>query len=469
MNSSSHKLIIALDAKSELETKELVSKISKECVEYRENILFKVNDLVTSIGFKWLKEMFLGVPHKIMLDLKWHDISNTLINNIIQIKNNDLWEQIKYFTLHGSNSKEAIEKAVEKRNNLWIRSKILWITLLTSLGDNNAMEIYGKNSIDTVLSLTKEILEWWADGVVCAPQDIAMVRSVFWYDFEIVTPGVRFEWSERWDQVRIATPKETIESGWNHVVMGRPLLQSDNVITQVQRFFHEIKGVVSKDFQWLNERERLLYNNHKEEFFKDIGVYYTMKKWWKYCRLASGLVSSSYMHTWIFERHPSFLSYFAFDLARNMREQNIECDVVMWAQMGSVRFSYALAQVLWSKQSIYTEKWEGWELFLKRHNIALRWKKVVLNEDVVTKWSTLRKMIQIVESKWWKVVGITCIANRHGKDSFEGIPLLSYYIPPEFELFYDSQTPREARWNYPELPEWSLVSEKPKNELFNWV
>jgi len=78
-------------------------------------------------------------------------------------------------------------------------------------------------------------------------------------------------------------------------------------------------------------------------------------------------------------------------------------------------------------------------------------------------------MIQIVESKWWKVVGITCIANRHGKDSFEGIPLLSYYIPPEFELFYDSQTPREARWNYPELPEWSLVSEKPKNELFNWV
>jgi len=161
MNSSSHKLIIALDAKSELETKELVSKISKECVEYRENILFKVNDLVTSIGFKWLKEMFLGVPHKIMLDLKWHDISNTLINNIIQIKNNDLWEQIKYFTLHGSNSKEAIEKAVEKRNNLWIRSKILWITLLTSLGDNNAMEIYGKNSIDTVLSLTKEILEWW--------------------------------------------------------------------------------------------------------------------------------------------------------------------------------------------------------------------------------------------------------------------------------------------------------------------
>ena len=67
----------------------------------------------------------------------------------------------------------------------------------------------------------------------------------------------------------------------------------------------------------------------------------------------------------------------------------LDADVVMWAQMWSVRLSLTLAEKLWIEESVYTEKWgeDDTEMILKRHNIDLTGKKVVLSEDIVTKWS----------------------------------------------------------------------------------
>lgn len=138
----------------------------------------------------------------------------------------------------------------------------------------------------------------------------------------------------------------------------------------------------------------------------------------------------------------------------------------MGAQMGSVRSSLYLAEKLGIEQSVYTEKSgdDNEQMKLKRHDIDLSGKKVVISEDIVTKGSTLRKMKSMIEDAGGEVVAIACVGNRHGSDCFDGVPLLSCYIPEQFELYWDENTPEDQRGNNPRLPEGSLVSPKPKNE-----
>jgi orotate phosphoribosyltransferase len=136
--------------------------------------------------------------------------------------------------------------------------------------------------------------------------------------------------------------------------------------------------------------------------------------------------------------------------------------------MWSVRISSHLALALWINnwQSIYTEKWwEDWNwMLLKRHNIDLKNKKIILSEDIISAWSTIKKMTALVESLWWKVVAITCFWNRNGQEEFDWVPLLYCYKPPVFELYYDENTAVENIWNNPKLPENVSISLKPKND-----
>lgn len=135
--------------------------------------------------------------------------------------------------------------------------------------------------------------------------------------------------------------------------------------------------------------------------------------------------------------------------------------------MWSIRISSYLAEKMWIEESIYTEKtWDGdKEMALKRHDIDLQWKKVILSEDIITKGSTLEKMIEIVKEGGWEVVAITCVWNRYGKDEFMWIPLISCFTPPKFNMWWDEKTPENSQWDNPQLPADSAISEKPKN---NW-
>jgi hypothetical protein len=103
-------------------------------------------------------------------------------------------------------------------------------------------------------------------------------------------------------------------------------------------------------------------------------------------------------------------------------------------------------------------------MWLKRHDISLKWKKIILSEDIITKWTTIERMIQLIEEEGWEVVAVTCVWSRYWKTHYNWIPLISCYNPPAFELYYDDKTPEAARWNYPRLPEGSQISEKAKND-----
>jgi hypothetical protein len=285
----------------------------------------------------------------------------------------------------------------------------------------------------------------------------------------------------------------------------------------IERLRKEVEGVVPNIDYSKYTFERLLYTWEWLDLLKYIWAFYQRPEWWEYCRLTSELISNCYLNMWVSERSSLVLERWANELAWKLQEMGIKADVVVWAQMWSVRLSSYLAKsmwLVWLDESIYSEKDNPFktaiqtikgicgeskdyikeilsksvrgaaeftfgkfkevfeitenvpkeDMTLLRHDIDFKWKKIVLSEDIITKGSTIEKMIKKVEAAWWEVVAITCIWNRYWKDNFNWIPLISCFTPPEFEMYYDDKTPKKNRWNHPKLPEDSKVSEKPKNE-----
>ncbi len=464
MVSENGNLIIALDHLNIEQVTKIIDWLSQQNETIRKKIILKVNDLLALVWMHGIQELFQKYDFHIMLDPKWHDIPNTLENYFSQLYTSWLSEKTKYVTLHASWGIAMMQAAVKKRNELWLQTKILAITALTSLEAEDTQYIYWEVPNETVLKLAQLGFDAWVDGVVCSPLEAPLLRSVFWEKFLLVTPWVRFEWSATIaDQKRISTPKQALENGVTDIVMGRDIL-TGNITGNIERFFKETTWIFP-NIQNHFEMEKILSWNDWVQITQYIGAMYFRPEWWKYCRYTSGVISNSYTNIGVIERNYKIVNKAMITLAKKLREKSIVWDVVMGAQMGSIRLSLALATRLWISESIYTEKWwEGdKEMLLKRHDIDLEGKKVILSEDIITKWSTLKKMISLVEQKWGTVVGITCIWNRSWKEEFEWIPLLYCFVPPAFDLYYDEKTPLEQRANALPFPGWE-ISEKPKND-----
>ncbi|EKD66578.1 MAG: hypothetical protein ACD_49C00029G0006 [uncultured bacterium (gcode 4)] len=222
---------------------------------------------------------------------------------------------------------------------------------------------------------------------------------------------------------------------------------------------YSIENMLTKTDK-MSEFEKILYTWSRAELIKHLGAIYRKPEWrGKYARLTGKLISSGYVNFWVTERDFRVLERAADELARKINESevkfaehlgenmkqaadNLKPNVIMWAQMWSVRISSFLGKALNIYESIYAEKdWK--ELKLKRHDIDLKWKNVILSEDVITKGSTLAKMIKLVNDAGWKVVYITCVINRSGKDNYAWIHIKSCYIPEKFWMYYDNISVRK--------------------------
>lgn len=464
-----NKLIIALDNLSLEKVIEIIDQSSK--TKNSKNIIYKFNDLIPIIGLKWIEELVENYDINIMLDLKWYDISNTMCNYLKQLSKLSIKDKIKLITIHTSSWSKALKDFVTTRNELWLQSKILAITALTSFSDEDTLEIFDEVSKHSVLKLAKTALNSWVDWLVCSPKEAALLRYVFEKkDFIIVTPWVRFADNnvKNDDQIRITTPLNAIENWSNAIVMWRPILNSKNKQETINQIFEDIKDVKFKELEKKDPFIKLSYVWSWEDILKYIWALYKRPENWKYCRIASTLLTDAYINIWTIERNYIVVEKATTEMAEKIKEKWIKADIVMWAQMWSVRLSLYLAEKLWIEQSIYMEKtWKDNDTMeLKRHSIDITWKRIVISEDIVTKWSTLKKMIEWVDKLWWEVIAVACVWNRYGKDNFNWVPLLSCFVPPNFNLYYDENTIEGAIRDYPRLPKWSKISEKPKND---WV
>lgn len=491
MNSqSSHRLNIAFDGKSAEELVDFVkSHIANLAPTELPRVHIKVNDLLAETWIYGLKELTIrieaetGIKITWMIDGKWNDIPNTVANYAKRLE----WLDVAYYTVHASGGPEMIRAA----KNAAPDKKLLAITVLTSMKDDEVRDIYDADRAESILRLAKSALGAGADGLVCSPADAPMLREVFGEDFLLVTPNIAREWIERNDDQNKAltnTPRGAVENGVSDIVVGRPILTAENPGSVIAEMLNQMDKATPNEIQPSQFAfEKLLHTGDWELVLKYIGAIYRKGENGKYVRLTSGFLSDTYINIGATERDYRVMARASDELADQMRAKWIQGDIVMGAQMGSVRLSLPLAQAMSITTSIYTEK-DGDSMKLGRHDLGetgFEWKKIILSEDVITKGSTLAKMMEIVKSDGGEVVGITCVVNRSGKDNYDGIPLFHCYVPPTFGMWWDEKTLEKTRANElatgksedeaniiveniktknAPLPEDSQIAEKPKNE-----
>lgn len=209
------KIIIALDVNTIKEEEKLLDILSPHIK------IFKVGmELFYSCGPKSI-DIIRKYDREIFLDLKFHDIPNTVKNSARAITRLGVF----MFNVHVSGGSEmmkaALEGAGEESEKMGIdRPRILGVTVLTSL------EACGED----VLDLAKSAKESGLDGIVTSPQEANLIRKKIGNDFLIVTPGVRPEGSDKGDQKRTATPEQAFEAGADYIVMGRPITKAKDPV-----------------------------------------------------------------------------------------------------------------------------------------------------------------------------------------------------------------------------------------------
>jgi orotidine-5'-phosphate decarboxylase len=193
------------------------------------------NQLFTSSGPKIVKTLH-DKGFEIFLDLKFHDIPNTVYESVRSAANLGVW-MINVHASGGSKMLDASKKALEGFDKPPL---LVGVTILTSISEEILTEI-GFNNLDKqVMRLTKLAQRSGLDGVVCAASDASKVKQACGESFLTVTPGIRPRDADLNDQSRISTPKEAIENGSDFLVIGRPITGSEDPTNALENIYKEV-------------------------------------------------------------------------------------------------------------------------------------------------------------------------------------------------------------------------------------
>ena len=168
----------------------------------------------------------------IFLDLKLHDIPNTVrksIEGLIPLP-------ISMLTIHASGGKDMMLAAMEAASNSKI--KVFGVTALTSLSDEDTIDIFKRTSSDQVNAMLDLAVSAGIDGVVCSPHELELVSSR--KSLLSITPGIRLQDSDD-DQKRVMTPKEAIDLGSDFLVIGRPITSSPDIKKSLNEIYESIQ------------------------------------------------------------------------------------------------------------------------------------------------------------------------------------------------------------------------------------
>jgi len=212
----SKKIIVALDSNNLNKTIKLVKILEKDVFAFKIGYQFFYN-----FGLSGYKKIYSICP-KIFLDLKLHDIPNTVEKGLeALVKMKPL-----FTTIHISGGDDMmIASGTNKKS-----TKILGVSILTSFDSNQTKKYYNQKNISTLVKkFAQAAKKNKLDGVVCSPQEIKYIRKEVGKNFIIVTPGIRIKNKLKTDdQKRVETPIKAISLGANYLVIGRPITKSKN-------------------------------------------------------------------------------------------------------------------------------------------------------------------------------------------------------------------------------------------------
>lgn len=190
-------------------------------------------ELFYSAGPDIIREI-KGRGHKIFLDLKLHDIPNTVEKAMAALSKLD----VDMCNVHAAGTREMMEAALSGLTRPdGSRPLLIAVTQLTSTSQNAMTDqlLINRSLEDVVISYAKNAKAAGLDGVVCSPLEAGLIHENCGEEFLTITPGVRFSDGNRDDQVRITTPAGAKERGSDYIVVGRPITKAPNPVSAYRR------------------------------------------------------------------------------------------------------------------------------------------------------------------------------------------------------------------------------------------
>jgi len=172
-----------------------------------------------------LVEKLVTAGFDVFLDLKFHDIPNTVARACKAAADLRVW-MVNVHALGGRRMMEAARDAVDSGGH---RPLLIGVTVLTSMGADDIREIGLRGTpAENVVNLATLAQRAGLDGVVCSPREVTELRTRLGEDFRLVTPGIRPASAGKDDQQRVMTPGEAVRAGADYLVIGRPITQADD-------------------------------------------------------------------------------------------------------------------------------------------------------------------------------------------------------------------------------------------------
>jgi orotidine-5'-phosphate decarboxylase len=227
------RIIVALDVENMGQAKKIVERCESHVGFYKVGLQLFMASWFESVD--WI----LDRGHKVMLDLKFFDIPETVKLAVAQVNN----RRVSFATVHGNDA--IIRAAVEARGDM----KLLAVTVLTSFGEEDMRAMGMTQSVaDLVFFRAKRALDLGCDGIVSSGLEAGRLRQELGEKLLIVTPGIRLGANVRDavdDQKRIVTAGMAIGSGADHVVVGRPITRAEDPIKVIETMQQDISSTLS--------------------------------------------------------------------------------------------------------------------------------------------------------------------------------------------------------------------------------
>ena len=223
------RLIVALDLPSVAAAEAMVERLGDAVAFY------KIGYQLAFAGGLALTQQLVGMGKRVFLDLKLHDIGNTVARGVESVAQTGA----TFLTVHAY--PQTMHAAVEARGDGDLR--ILGITVLTSYDDADlAAAGYDFTVPELVAERAAQARDIGLDGLVCSAAEAAMLRPIIGSRMVLATPGIRASSAEAGDQKRIMTPAKAIAAGADHLVIGRPSLEAPDPKAAAETIVAEISG-----------------------------------------------------------------------------------------------------------------------------------------------------------------------------------------------------------------------------------
>ena len=221
------RIIVAIDTYDFQEANVILDQLDPDLCR------IKIGSVVfNSLGKSFLKEVS-SRGFKIFLDLKLHDIPNTVHETILGFHDCS----IDMLTVHLSGGEDMLKKAMLAGKS--INAKVIGVSILTSLKESDTLMLFNNNLDTQIANLFKMAVKTNLDGVVCSPLELEMANIILDTNSIKITPGIR-DIKAADDQARTLSAKEAIEKGATFIVIGRPITQAEDVSTALKTFTDSI-------------------------------------------------------------------------------------------------------------------------------------------------------------------------------------------------------------------------------------